>query len=185
MGRKASDCIFTIENRLTTSPVLSLPRDDGLMILDTDASDHSLGLVLLQMQDGDERVLAFASRRYSKADANYCITRKELLAIIYGLTQFRSYLLGRHFIIRTDHAPLLWLYRTPEPIGQQGRWLDLLAEYNFQIQHRAGQKHNNADAMSRIPLPCRQCGRLDGDSEIPGKKRQTSLLFLAGLLHEK
>jgi len=86
------------------------------------------------------------------------------LAVVYGLRQFRVYLLGRHLRLRTDHAPLTWLQKTPEPIGQQGRWLDLLTEFPFDVEHRPGLKHNNADALSRIP--CRQCGRtVETDSE--------------------
>jgi RNase H-like domain found in reverse transcriptase len=124
MGRKASGRIFTVEKQTRhITSILSLPRDDGHMILDTDESNHSLGLVLSQMQDNEAKILAHASRRYSKGEANYCVTHKVLLAIIYCLRQFHSYLLGRQFIIRMDHAPLLWLYRTPEPIGQQGRCL--------------------------------------------------------------
>ena len=67
-----------------------------------------------------------------------------------------QYLLGRSFTVRTDHAALQWLRRTPEPIGQQSRWLKILEEFNFTVEHRAGKKHENADALSR--RPCRQCG---------------------------
>ena len=78
------------------------------------------------------------------------------MAIIYYLKYFRQYLLGRHFKIRTDHAALQYLQRTPEPIGQQARWLDVIGEFDFEIEHRPGRSHGNADAMSR--KPCRQCG---------------------------
>ena len=109
-------------------------------------------------------MFAYASRRYADAESRYCITRRELLAVVYGLRQFPVYLLGRHLRLRTDHAPLTWLQKTPEPIGQQGRWLDLLTEFPFDVEHRPGLKHNNADALSRIP--CRQCGRTgETDSE--------------------
>jgi len=85
--------------------------------------------------------------------------------VVFGLKQFRQHLLGRPFIIRTDHAALTFLKRTPEPIGQQGRWLDLLSEYNFEIQHRPGRVHGNSDALSRRPCVrerdagCCQCER--------------------------
>jgi transposase InsO family protein len=146
-----------LKGRLTSAPVLALPNDNDPYILDTDASDNALGVVLSQVQNGQERVIAYASRRYADAESRYCITRRELLAVVYGLRQFRVYLLGRHFKLRTDHAPLTWLRTTPEPIGQQGRWLDLIAEFSFDVEHRPGLRHNNADALSRIP--CRQCGR--------------------------
>ena len=63
---------------------------------------------------------------------------------------------GRQFKLRTDHAALRWLRSTPEPIGQQSRWLEILEEFSFDIEHRPGRLHTNADAMSR--MPCRQCG---------------------------
>ena len=145
-----------LKERLTTAPIIALPRDEGTFTLDTDASKYSIGAVLSQNQDGEERVVAYGSRLYSQAESNYCTTRQELLAIVYFVKQFKQYLLGRKFLIRTDHAALQWLKRTPEPVGQQSRWLEQLAAYDFEIIHRAGVKHSNADGLSRIP--CRQCG---------------------------
>ena len=144
-----------LKRRLCSAPVLSLPRDEGCFILDTDASEHSIGAAIHQVQDGEERVLAYASRLYSEAEKNYCTTRKELLAVVHFTKLFKQYLLGRKFIVRTDHAALQWLQRTPEPIGQQARWLECLQEFDYQIVHRHGRNHTNADALSR--RPCRQC----------------------------
>ena len=145
-----------LKRRLTSAPVLAMPQDDGMYILDTDASVEAIGGVLHQIQEGKERVIAYQSRTLSAQEKNYCTTRQELLAIIYYLKYFRQYLLGRHFKIRTDHAALQYLQRTPEPIGQQARWLDVIGEFDFEIEHRPGRSHGNADAMSR--KPCRQCG---------------------------
>ena len=107
---------------LTTAPILGMPRDEGTYILDTDASNVGLGAVLSQEQDGHEVVLAYASRTLSRAEMNYDVTRRELLAVVYGLKVYRQYLLGRRFMIRTDHSALQSLRKTPEPIGQQARW---------------------------------------------------------------
>lgn len=106
--------------------------------------------MLSQIQDGVERPICFASQLYSKHEANYNVTRKELLAVVTFTKKFRQYLLGRPFRIRTDHAALQWLKRTPEPIGQQARWLEILEEYSYSIEHRPGRQHSNADALSRI-----------------------------------
>ena len=92
-----------------TGPILSLPENDGTYILDTDACDTGLGAVLSQIQSGEEKIIAYASRTMSAAERKYETTRKELLALVYGLKQFRQYLLGRHIVIRTDHAALSWL----------------------------------------------------------------------------
>ena len=152
-----------LKSSLVNAPVLSLPRDEGEYLLDTDASDHGIGAVLSQIQDGEERVLSYASRLYSPAENNYCVTRKELLAVVYFLKQFKQYLLGRQFKVRTDHAALQWLRRTPEPIGQQGRWLEILEGFTFTVEHRAGRLHANADAMSR--RPCRHCNNCGVSSD--------------------
>jgi hypothetical protein len=140
---------------LTTAPILGIPRDEGTFFLDTDASDQGLGAVLSQTQDNAERVIAYASRALSSAERNYCTTRKELLAVIYGLKQYRQYLLGRQFVIRTDHSALQWLQRTPEPIAQQARWLAYIEQFQYSIQHRPGVRHGHADALSRRPQSCR------------------------------
>jgi len=102
-------------------------------------------------------VIAYASRALDAREISYCITRKELLAIVYFLKQFKQYLLGRKFTIRTDHAALTWLRRTPEPIGQNARWLEQMEEYDFQIVHRPSTQHSNADALSRRPCDLRGC----------------------------
>ena len=160
-----------LKTLLTTSPILAMPLDVGRFILDTDACDVSIGAVLSQEQNGVERVIAYSSRSLSKPERNYCVTRKELLAVVYYVKAFRMYLLGRPFLVRTDHSALQWLRRTPEPIGQQARWCEILEEFQFDIQHRPGRSHTNADALSR--RPCRQCG--DGSDETMVKVRTVFL----------
>jgi len=95
-----------LKQRLTSGPILALPENEGTYVLDTDASDFGLGAVLSQQQAKGEKVIAYASRTMVKAEQKYETTRKELLAVVNGLTQFRQYLFGRHFVIRTDHAAL-------------------------------------------------------------------------------
>ena len=149
-----------LKKALTSALILAMPLDDAPYILDTDASNIALGAVLSQVQEGQERVIAYASRLLSKQEANYCTTRKEMLALVYYTQSFRQYLLGKPFIIRTDHAALQWLSKTPRPIGQQARWLEILQEFDYTIMHRPGRVHNNADALSRR-VTCNQCKRED------------------------
>ena len=144
---------------MTDTPILAFPDENSSIILDTDASDIGIGAVLSQVQDGRERVIAYASRKLNKAERRYCVTRRELLAIINFVKHFKHYLYGRKFLIRTDHGSLRWLLNFRSPEGQIARWLEVLGTYSFEIQHRPGRQHGNADGMSR--LPCRQCGRTD------------------------
>jgi len=152
-----------LKEMLINSLVLAMPRDVDPFVLDTDACDVSIGAVFSQVQDGHERVIACASRTLSRPEQNYCVTSKELLAVVFHAKIFRQYLLGRQFLIRTDHSALQWLRTTPEPIGQQARWCEILEEFDFQIVHRPGRNHGNADALSR--RPCRQCGLEDVEME--------------------
>jgi len=84
----------TLKTKLTSEPILALPKDEGMYILDTDASNFALGSVLSKVQDNTDRVIAFGSRTLSRSELNDETTRKELLAIVNGLKQFRQYLLG-------------------------------------------------------------------------------------------
>ena len=140
-----------LKSALVSADVLALPTVDGRFVLDCDASDFGIGAGLSQIQNDEERPICYASQLYNRHERNYNVTRKELLALITFVKKFKQYLLGRPFIIRTDHAALQWLKRTPEPIGQQARWLEILEEFDYEVQHRAGTKHCNADALSRRP----------------------------------
>ena len=81
-----------------------MPRDGACYYLDCDASGTCLGVVLSQDHDGVEVVIAYASRTLTQLEQNYDVTRRELLAVVFGLRTFRQYLLGRHFVLRIDHA---------------------------------------------------------------------------------
>lgn len=110
-----------LKQLLTSAPVLGYPLDNGELILDTDASDVGIGAVLAQIQNGEERVLAYGSQRPSMTEQNYCTTRRELLAVVEFVTHFRQYLLGRIFTVCTDHNSLRWITKMKEPEGQLAR----------------------------------------------------------------
>ena len=113
--------------------------------------------MLSQEHEWKERVVCYDSKLLSKEEQSYCVTRKELLAVVTLVTKFRSYLLGRHFYVRTDHGVLVWLQNFREPEGQLARWLEKLQEFNYTIIHRRGHTHANADALSRMSCNQRRC----------------------------
>ena len=126
-------------------------------------------------------MVCYALRLLSKAEHNYCVTCKELLAVVTFLEHFRQYLLGHCFTICTDHGALTWLQNFKEPQGQLTRWLEKPQEYQFCIVHRPGRLHNNADALSRIP--CKQCGR-DSHMSQAVVATLTSSTIVCGYSHE-
>jgi hypothetical protein len=172
-----------LKEALAIPPVLAMPNDGGHYVLDTDASDFAIGAVLSQEQRGELKVIAYASRRLSPRERNYCVTRREVLAVIYYLKYFRHYLLGTGppVRVRTDHAAIVWLRRIPEPVGQQARWLELMEEYQLEIEHRPGLRHGNADAMSRDRcLNTRCCPQVDGPSPAESTRTDGNLVRTLG-----
>ena len=148
-----------LKDALTSSPILQYPDPSKPFILDCDASNSGVGSVLSQKKDDQEFVVAYFSQKFSEPERNYCVTRKELLAIIKSLFHFHPYLYGAKFMIRTDHAALRWLKTLKNPEGQMARWIGKLDQYDYEIQHRPGRVHSNADSLSRRPCEpdCRHC----------------------------
>ena len=81
-----------LRHLLTSAPVLAFPDLSQPFLLDTDASDIGIGVVLSQLQEGKECVVAYASRILTKPERRYCTTRKELLAVVSLVQHFRPYL---------------------------------------------------------------------------------------------
>ena len=158
------DCSTALEqlkHALMNAPVLAYPTLNDRFILDTDASAFGIGAVLSQLQNGVEKVIAYSSKTLSKSQRRYCTTYRELLAVVSFVKQFKHYLYGRPFLLRTDHSSLTWLKNFKEPEGMIARWLTHLDTFDFEIQHRRGILHGNADALSRAPVSQRRCKRID------------------------
>ena len=169
----------TLKDSLTSAPILGYPDPTLPYLLDTDASKWAVGAVLSQVQEGRERVIAYYSKTLSDSERNYCTTRKELLAVIKAIKHFRPYLYGRKFTLRTDHASLKWLCRRSQPSDQVARWLEALAEMDYEVEHRAGSKHGNADGLSRNGcVDCKQCQRIEKrDGGATRKEVEESVLL--------
>ena len=149
------DCQWAFEQlktSLITAPVLSYPDPSKTFILDTDASDVGIGAVLSQEEGGYERVVAYASRALTKQERKYATTKKELLSMVAFTKHFKHYLLGKEFVLRTDHNSLRWLHNFQGLEGQLARWIEQLANFQYKIVHRPGKLHKNADALSRLPI---------------------------------
>ena len=136
--QECEDAFQKLKTALVTAPILAFPDMSKHFILDTDASGFGIGAVLSQMHDNKEVVIAYFSKALSRPQRQYCVTRRELLAVILGIKHFHHYLYGTRFIVRTDHGALTWLLRFKNPEGQMARWLETLNTYNFEVYHRPG-----------------------------------------------
>jgi hypothetical protein len=120
----------TLKGALCASPILAYPQPGERFIVDADSSNVGIGGVLSQVQDGKERVIAYYSKMLNKAERNYYVTRRELLAIVRTLERFHKYLYGQEFHLRTDHSVPTWLMSFKNLEGQTARWIQCLQEYN-------------------------------------------------------
>jgi len=96
---KCQSAFDELKHVLSSSPILSFPREERQFILNTDAFNIRIDAVFSQRQEGKEKVIAYYSRVLNKPERNYCITRRELLAIVNSLKFFCHCLLERKFLI--------------------------------------------------------------------------------------
>ena len=140
----------TLKRALCQAPILNNPDFNAAFILQTDASDRGVGAVLSQLNnEGRDRPIAFFSRKLLPREQRYSTVEKECLTIKLAVEAFKVYLLGKEFIIQTDHRSLVWLDRIKEKNRRLTRWSLALQPYKYKIEHRAGKANGNADALSR------------------------------------
>ena len=148
---ETQEAFEVLEARLTSSPIMAFPSMREFFILYTDASQHAMGAVLAQIQNGSERVICYASKSFGKAQSRCSTTKRELLGIVNFTRHFKHYLLGRNFQIVNDHRVLQWLHNFKDPDGLTARLLEKLADFEYEIVHRSGKSIGHADSMSRVP----------------------------------
>lgn len=149
---EAEEAFLKIKQALVSAPILSQPDFSKEFTIQCDASNVGLGGVLTQVLEGEERVIAYASRTLSRAEKNYGVTEKELLALLFCIEKFRPYIEGVRFKCITDHYSLLWLNNLKNPTGKLARWAVKLRQHNFELIHRKGSSNVVPDALSRIPI---------------------------------
>ena len=148
----------TLKEMLTSAPII-VPLDWSLPFeLMCDASDYAIGAVLGQRKNKQPHVIYYASPTLNDAQLNYSTTEKELLAVVFALDKFRSYLLGTKVIVYSDHAALTYLLTKKEAKPRLIRWMLLLQEFDIEIRYKKGSKNVVADHLSRLvhneePLP--------------------------------
>ena len=106
--------------------------------------------MLSQKHDDGEHPVAYESRKMNSAEGNYPTHERELLAVIHALRTWRHYLAGKKFTVVTNHYSLQYLRTQPNLSKRQARWLDFIAEFDFEIIHRPGKSNVVADALSRL-----------------------------------
>uniref|UniRef100_A0A803PI17 Integrase catalytic domain-containing protein n=1 Tax=Cannabis sativa TaxID=3483 RepID=A0A803PI17_CANSA len=146
-----TDAFNSLKTAMTTIPVLALPNFTKPFVVEADASDYGLGAVL--MKEGHP--IAYYSLVLKPRAQLKSIYAKELMAIVLAALKWRSYLLGHHFIVRTDQPNLKFLLEQRLVTPEHQKWLVKLLGYGFDIHYQPGVGNRAADALSRVqPLDC-------------------------------
>ena len=148
-GPKQQEAFLRLKEGLCTSPTLAFPNHKLPHILTTDASGTAIAAVLSQVQDGVERPIGYASRQLNNAEISYTTSERELLAIVWATRHFRYYLIGKRFLIKTDHSALTYLQKFSDHNSRLLRWSLKLSSLDFVIEHKAGSKIQHVDALGR------------------------------------
>ena len=140
----------TLIERLSTNPILQGPDYSKEFVLHTDASNVGIGAVLSQLnEDGEDRPVAYFSRKLLPREKNFAAVDKGCLAIVDGIRHFQVYLTGVKFEVVTDHQCLKYLDSVKDAGGRRTRWALRLQPFRFSVRHKAGKTNGNADGLSQ------------------------------------
>ena len=145
---EAANAFQILKEAVSNPPVLALPNFSKPFTVECDASGVGLGVVLMQ----DHRLIAFHSQALKGNKLSLSTYEKELLALIMAVKKWRPYLLGRPFVIKTDHQSLKYLLEQRVGTPAQQRWITKLLGYAFIVEYKKGKENVVADALSRSSL---------------------------------
>ncbi|MGL4849121.1 MAG: RNase H-like domain-containing protein, partial [Clostridium sp.] len=152
MDNKCQIAFSTLRGHLSEKTLRYKPDFSKPFILTTDASEHGIGAILSQTgSDGKDKFVSAYSKSLEKAHKNYSTTDKELLAVVKSISHYRNYLLGKEFILKTDHKALTYMWETKNPTSRLLRWAMILQEFSFIPTYIKGEE-NGADGFSRQPI---------------------------------
>jgi hypothetical protein len=138
----------TLKQALISAPIIQPPDLTLPFEIMCDASDFAVGAVLSQTKDKKHYVISYASKTMTGPQLNYSTTEKELLAVVFAIDKFRSYLVGAKIIIYSDHAALKYLLTKKDAKPRLIRWILLLQEFDIDIKDKKGVENSVADHLS-------------------------------------
>jgi hypothetical protein len=156
---ECQQALDTLKRKLASPPILAYPDFDLPFSIYVDACPIAMDAVLMQTQNGYKRVIAYASQALDASQQKWIAKKDgtseiECFGLVWATTKFRHYVDRRHFTIYTDHAALVWLYKTGSKSGngKLARWIAHLQSMEFTVIHRPGVLMGCADGLSRLPI---------------------------------
>jgi hypothetical protein len=148
----AGNAFATLKRLFTEAPILVHFHPEKPTVVETDASDFALGAVLSQVQETKRlHPVAYHSRKFKPAEINYDVHDKEMLAIVTAFKEWEHMLksVADEITVYTDHKNLEYFATSKVLTRRQARWSEHLAEFNFKVIYRPGEKNTKADVLSR------------------------------------
>ena len=148
------EAFVTLKHKMQEDLQLAYPDyspDAAKLELSVDASGVGAGGCLSQVQEGEPRIIGYASIAFSKAQLSYSTLEKELAAIRWAVKTFKPFFYCLPFTLYTDHRPLVFMHNMSRENARILRTLNELADFDFQIIYRPGKDNLAADVMSRLP----------------------------------
>ena len=147
---EAQNAFAQIKKEILSSGKLIFPDFEKPFVIQSDASNFSLGAVLGQEKEGIIYPIYFASRGLSKTEAKYSTTKKELLAVRFALKKFRTLILGYKTMVFTDHLPLVGMFKAARLEGALARWVLEAQEFDIEVKYIPGKLNIVSDSLSRL-----------------------------------
>jgi hypothetical protein len=148
-SEEAQEAFDTFKEKHLEFPIMRKPNFNKVFILHIDWNALGIGVILGQLdEEGNEYVIAYASRSNNKAKNNYSSYEGECFVVVWVVIHLKPYLYGIKFILYTNHQPIKWLMTNDKLIGKLVRWAFIFQEYEFKVIHRPNITHQNANTMS-------------------------------------
>ena len=146
---ESEEAFHKLKRALTSSTVMRNPDFSQPFTLQTDASKKGLGAVLSQ---NEYFPIAYYSQKLRDREKKYSTVEQECLVIVSGIRAFETYLIGKPFVLQTDHQALQWLQKCKDRNTRLLRWSLMPEPCTFMIQHCQGLQNGNADALAKLPV---------------------------------
>lgn len=144
---EAKAAFGALKQAVSTAPILVLPNFHKQFVVETDASNYGIGAILQQ----EGHPIAFISKALAIQHHSRSTYEKEFMALVFAVEKWRPYLLGRHFIIKTDLQSLKHLMEQRILTHLQQKFITKLLPYDYEVQYKKGRENAAVNALSRLP----------------------------------